>query len=80
MPPMGDELMMAGLSGEDARFVAVQLDRLGLTITHWPSKALAELTQAHREYMLGKGRDPDKYTSKFSLAAEALTAWKTRND
>ena len=29
MPPMGDELMTAGLSAEDARFVAVQLRNNG---------------------------------------------------
>lgn len=32
MPPMGDELMIAGLSAEDARFVAVQLAQNGLTL------------------------------------------------
>lgn len=30
MPPMGDDLMTAGLSGDDARFVALQLARNGL--------------------------------------------------
>lgn len=32
MPPMGDDLMTAGLSHEDARFVALQLAQNGLTI------------------------------------------------
>lgn len=33
LPPMGDELMSAGLSAEDARFVAVQLAQNGYTLT-----------------------------------------------
>lgn len=32
MPPMGDELMTAGLNCEDARFVAIQLAQNGLTL------------------------------------------------
>ena len=32
LPPMGDDLMTAGLSAEDARFVAVQLAQNGLTL------------------------------------------------
>ncbi len=32
MPPMGDELMTAGLNGDDARFVAIQLAQNGLTL------------------------------------------------
>ena len=32
MPPMGDELMTAGLSADDARFVAIQLAQNGLTL------------------------------------------------
>ena len=32
LPPMGDELMTAGLNAEDARFVAVQLAQNGLTL------------------------------------------------
>lgn len=41
LPPMGDELMTAGLSPEDARFVAVQLRQNGYYLVHpdmigWP--------------------------------------------
>ena len=36
MPPMGDDLMTAGLSGDDARFVALQLARNGLTLVPAP--------------------------------------------
>lgn len=32
MPPMGDELMTAGLNCDDARFVAIQLAQNGLTL------------------------------------------------
>ena len=32
MPPMGDDLMTAGLNGEDARFVAIQLAQNGLSL------------------------------------------------
>lgn len=32
MPPMGDDLMIAGLSQDDARFAAIQLARNGLTL------------------------------------------------
>lgn len=32
MPPMGDELMIAGLNDEDARFVAIQLAQNGLAL------------------------------------------------
>lgn len=41
MPPMGDELMIAGLGAEDARFVAVQLAQNGLTLTPSQSPATA---------------------------------------
>lgn len=37
MPPMGDELMTAGLNGEDARFVAIQLAQNGLTLVPAPA-------------------------------------------
>jgi len=77
MPPMGDELMIAGLSEVDARFVAVQLARNGLTLRDWRETAIVAMELAHRDYMTGKGRDPDKYTSKFSLAAEALRSGET---
>lgn len=43
MPPMGDDLMTAGLSADDARFVAVQLAQNGLTLV--PVAAL-DLTPA----------------------------------
>jgi len=33
LPPMGDELMTAGLNAEDARFFAVQLAQNGWTLT-----------------------------------------------
>lgn len=41
MPPMGDDLMTAGLSPEDARFVAIQLRQNGFYLVHpdrigWP--------------------------------------------
>lgn len=41
LPPMGHELMTAGLSDEDARFVAVQLAKNGYYLVHpdligWP--------------------------------------------
>ena len=72
MPPGGDELMMAGLGGEDARFVAIQLMENGITLTDWRVKAVEELTLAHRSYMIGKGRDPEKYASQFSMAVAAL--------
>lgn len=42
MPPMGDELMIAGLNGEDARFVAIQLAQNGLTLV--PAAPPASLT------------------------------------
>jgi len=41
LPPMGDELMTAGLNAEDARFVAVQLAQNGLALT--PAATLAQL-------------------------------------
>ena len=40
MPPMGDELMTAGLNADDARFVAVQLAQNGLTMV--PTKPLLD--------------------------------------
>lgn len=41
MPPMGDELMIAGLNVEDARFVAIQLRQNGYYLVNpdmldWP--------------------------------------------
>jgi len=77
MPPMGDELMIAGLSEVDARFVAVQLARNGLTLRDWRETAIVAMELAHRDYMTGKCRDPDKYTSSFSLAAKALKIGET---
>lgn len=76
MPPMGDELMIAGLSGGDARFVAIQLAEKGMTLTDWRSKAVEWLNDAHRDYMISKGQDPDKYASTFSLAARAILEGK----
>ena len=52
MPPMGDELMTAGLSAENARFVAVQLRQNGYYLVNpdhlgWPDirRFQAELRQ-----------------------------------
>ena len=39
MPPMGDDLMIAGLGEKDARFVAVQLAQNGWTLTPTPVDA-----------------------------------------
>lgn len=74
MPPMGDELMIAGLGEKDARFAAVQLARHGLTLRNWRDTAINALELAHRDYMIGKGRDPEKYTSQYSMAVAALRA------
>jgi len=74
MPPMGDELMICGLNGADARFVAVQLANRGLTLRDWRETAINAMDLAHSDYMTGKGRDPAKYTSQFSMAATALRA------
>lgn len=74
MPPMGDELMICGMNEADARFVAVQLANHSLTLRDWRETAINAMDLAHIDYMTGKGRDPAKYTSKFSLAAEALRA------
>lgn len=49
MPPMGDELMIAGLREADARFVAVQLAQNGLTLTAQPDprdEVIARLVEA----------------------------------
>ena len=74
MPPMGDELMICGLNEADARFVAVQLANHGLTLRNWRKTAINAMDLAHSDYMTGKGRDPAKYTSQFSMAATALRA------
>ena len=74
MPPMGDELMICGLSEADARFVAVQLAYRGLTLRDWRETAINAMDLAHQDYMCGKCRDPAKYTSKFSMAVETLRA------
>lgn len=37
LPPMADDLMTAGLNGDDARFVAIQLAQNGLRLTPAPS-------------------------------------------
>lgn len=39
LPPMADDLMTAGLNGEDARFVAIQLAQNGLSLTPAPQPA-----------------------------------------
>ena len=80
MPPGGDELMIAGLGGEDARFIAIQLMEHGITLTDWRAEAVKELTLAHRSYMIGKGRDPEKYASQFSMAVAALAALEARHE
>jgi hypothetical protein len=62
-PPMGEELMTAGLSAEDARFVAVQLAQNGLTLVDrrqpapvdpvaGQEKRIEELTSALKEVTL----------------------------
>lgn len=84
MPPMADELMTAGLNCEDARFVAIQLAQNGLRLAPYEAgpvcDVLAQLDQAHISYMRAKGRNPDEYTSRFSLAVDAIRDLPTYGD
>lgn len=62
LPPMGDELMTAGLSAEDARFVAIQLRRNGYYLVNpdhlgWPDirRFETELRRGQRIHEDGGG-------------------------
>ena len=80
MPPMGDELMTAGLNGDDARFVAIQLAQNGLRLTPAPSapaevEGLVKLRRAADEADGDPARYPrrgiiDRYQSAVVAAYE----------
>ena len=87
MPPMGDDLMTAGLNGEDARFVAIQLAQNGLTlvpaapVSAGKVKAIAEAFEAgalsvHREWVRAHadGEGPPRGDPEFSEAAADYAA------
>lgn len=77
MPPMGDELMTAGLSVEDARFVAVQLAQNGLMLTAQPDPRdamIARLVGALEAYKRRSKRIP------FDLAVSSDAAIAAAKD
>jgi hypothetical protein len=55
LPPMGDELMTAGLSAEDARFVAVQLRQNGYYLVHPDMIGWPEIRAFNEELHRGQG-------------------------
>lgn len=83
MPPMGDELMTAGLNGDDARFVAIQLAQNGLRLTPAPS-APAEVEGLVERLMLNTPvitqDHKDAATVIMPQAATALTALQAENE
>ena len=75
MPPMGDELMAAGLSADDARFVAVQLAQNGLTLavaTAPVAPEVAALVEALKPF--ARQEIPDTYKTATVWAADLRNA------
>ena len=59
MPPMGDELMAAGLSDEDARFVARMLQRGGYHLVRAEDIGWPEIAAFQAELKRGQGVTED---------------------
>ena len=55
LPPMGHELMTAGLNAEDARFVANQLAAMGFYIVHPDQIGWPEIRTFQAELKSGQG-------------------------
>ena len=55
LPPMGDELMTAGLSAEDARFVAVQLRQNGYYLVNPDHIGWPDIRRFQAELARGQG-------------------------
>lgn len=55
LPPMGDELMTAGLSAEDARFVAVQLRQNGYYLVNPDQLGWPDIRRFQDELHRGQG-------------------------
>lgn len=59
LPPMGDELMTAGLSAEDARFVAVQLRQNGYYLVNPDHLGWPDIRRFQAELRRGQGVHED---------------------
>ena len=55
MPPMGDQLMSAGLSPDDARFVATQLRRSGFYLVNPDQLGWPDIHRFQDELRRGQG-------------------------
>ena len=55
LPPMGDELMTAGLNDEDARFVAVQLRKNGYYLVNPDQLGWPDIRRFQDELNRGQG-------------------------
>ena len=55
MPPMGDELMTAGLSADDARFVAIQLRQNGYYLVNPDHLGWPDIRRFQNELNRGQG-------------------------
>lgn len=59
LPPMGDELMTAGLSADDARFVAVQLRQNGYYLVSPDHLGWPDIRRFQAELNRGQGVQED---------------------
>lgn len=55
MPPMADDLMAAGLSADDARFVAIQLRQNGFYLVHPDRLGWPDIRRFEAELARGQG-------------------------
>lgn len=77
MPPMGDELMIAGLNSDEARFVANQLAQNGLTLVpSAPAEVEGLVERLHRSANMC----PTKDDAIMREAAATLTALQAENE
>ncbi|MBT0778028.1 hypothetical protein [Paracoccus sp. pheM1] len=77
MPPMGEDLMAAGLSGEDARFVALQLAQNGLMLVPATPTAQEAVAWRCKDYadgwvLYGNKRQAECYQRLTGCLMEAL--------
>lgn len=79
MPPMGEDLMAAGLSGEDARFVALQLAQNGLMLVPATPTAQEAVAWRCKDYadgwiLYGNKAQAELYQACTGCLMEALYA------
>lgn len=91
MPPIGDELMTAGLNCEDARFVAIQLAQNGLTLApaeqggaeveRWKAAAIQKdkLHGAAMSVVRAQSAENESLRDELTASAAEIAAMRAEN-